>query len=670
MSAPLPPASSRRGVLFALAAIVLAAAALRVHHLDWGLPDLFEEATPFFQGWDMWHWGPPLSVDPDPQFFRYPSLTFYVHFAAQGVAAALFRATGQVASLADIPVAFLADRSPFLFTSRLVTALLGVATIWAVFLLGRRIGGVAAGLAAAALIAVNPFHIESSQHIEVDVPLAFFIAWGLGECVRLLGEPTLRRHLFAGALVGLATSAKYTGALLAAPLLTAHLLAQWDAGGWRRAARLAAAAGAAVAAFAVTSPYVLLDLPLARKEIATEQEHMQRGHFGLDTTLAWRPYAEALPKHVLGWPVTLAAAAGLVVGAMRRRRERIVVATFVVVYAAIVGSWAMHAERYLLPLLPPLVVLATAFLADILRGRRDAFLALATLLLAAPSLAGLPSVYAKAARDPRTAAREWIESRCPQGAFLLMEAWGPDLLEPEDLWKLPHATRTRFLDRRARPLYAIQYLPTYQVQPDLSDAYYDLDLFPDADLVVLSSIVGDRFRAEPERFSQEMRFYREVAQSWTHVAEFRPEPGREGPTITIFAQARHTAPFSRRAEAADASRLTQPLPPGFPGTAFFYARLGMNYETFGFVESAAACYEYGLRSTEFPPGAMESLAAGLGRCRLLQDRSVEAAEEIRRIARACPYAGERRRIEAFAVGLQELAAQSQAESKASAAGGN
>jgi hypothetical protein len=640
--------------------VLVLAGAARFRHLDWGLPDLFEEATPFFQAWDMWRWGPPLSVDLDPQFFRYPSLTFYAHFAAQGILAAALRATGRVAAFADLPVAFLADRSPFLLASRAVTALFGMATVGAVYLLGRRAWGGGVGLAAAALLALNAFHVERSQLVEVDVPLTFFVAMGLAACVALAEAPTWRRHLEAGAWVGLAASAKYTGALLAAPLLAAHLVARSGSAGAstaRRAARLAAAGGAAAVAFAATSPFVLVDLRLAHAEIATEQEHMQRGHFGQEGSLAWREYASTLPRRVLGWPATAAAAAGLVAGAaVRRRPAAVILAAFVVAYAGVVGSWTMRSERYLLPLLPALVVLAAALPAELARARRAWVLAATTLVLAAPSLAKLPAVYARAGHDPRTAAREWIETRCPPGAFLWMEAWGPDLLEPEDLWKLSPATRQRFLARGARPLYAIQYLPTYQVQPELSDAYYDLALVPDADLVVLSSIVGDRFRAEPERFAREVRFYEELEHGWARVAQFAPEAGREGPTITLYAQPRRAAPFSRRPEAPDPTFLTAHLPPGFPGAALFYARLGLNYETFGFVRSAIACYEWGLRATDFPPTALESLAAGWGRCLLSQGRPGEAAEGIERLARRCPFAGERRRVLAFAEGLRSLAA--------------
>ncbi|MGZ8686959.1 MAG: hypothetical protein ACXWZP_00880, partial [Gaiellaceae bacterium] len=66
------------------------------------------------------------------------------------------------------------------------------------------------------------------------------------------------RFEWAGLAVGLAASAKYPGAIAAVPVLVAG----W--GAWRRLAR---AGGAAAAAFALTSPFVLLHAGAAWDDI-------------------------------------------------------------------------------------------------------------------------------------------------------------------------------------------------------------------------------------------------------------------------------------------------------------------------------------------------------------------------------------------------------------------
>ena len=54
--------------------ILLLGVCLRLWYIDWGLPELFEEATPLTISWKFWNWGNP-GFNFNPQFFNYPALT-------------------------------------------------------------------------------------------------------------------------------------------------------------------------------------------------------------------------------------------------------------------------------------------------------------------------------------------------------------------------------------------------------------------------------------------------------------------------------------------------------------------------------------------------------------------------------------------------------------------
>lgn len=626
---------TRRILLLATVPVILAGA-LRAHGLGWGLPDLLEEATPFHQAWQMWGWGEGR-FDPDPGFYRYPSLAIYAHALAQAFLLVFVRIAGGAEALHRVPVEFLADPVPFLLASRIVSALFGVAAVAGTFALGRRLGGTVGGLVAGLLLAVNAYHVDRSQFIEVDAALVCFVAWGLWASVRLLAAPSLRNHLVAGALLGLATSAKYPGALLAIPLLVAHA----QSGGARRWRRAAAAGGVAIAVFALTSPFVLLELEAAWGAIAAERQHMQRGHFGLDDAPTWRFYVQVIPERLLGWPLALAATAGAIVGGfVRRRREAIPVLAFVVAYAAIVASWEMRTERYLLPLLPGLVALAAGLVRELPARRRLATALVGTALLAVPSALALPGVWSRTAPENRTLAREWIEEKCPEGSFLVVEPWGPDLLEPEELWRLTPRERRAFWDLQARPLYAIQTLPSYQVMPELAEAFYDLDVYADADLIVLSSDVGDRYRREPERYAQQLAFYESLERRLHRIAEF---DAGAGPRITMYFQPQ-PAPFGRRTEVAG----PRPLAPGLrrppPGEAAFYRRLGLNYETFGFLDEAIDAYRRGLAVRSLGAEEADRIGRGLARCFVDRDDVAGAARALREAAARSPDDAIRQRL--------------------------
>lgn len=96
-----------------------------------------------------------------------------------------------------------------LFVSRIVTALLGVSTVYLVYVIGRKLFYPTVGLSAAFILAVNYRHVLSSHLALSDVPNAFFAALAFVATIFLSEKQTRGRYLLAGVLVGLAVSMKY-----------------------------------------------------------------------------------------------------------------------------------------------------------------------------------------------------------------------------------------------------------------------------------------------------------------------------------------------------------------------------------------------------------------------------------------------------------------------------
>ena len=200
-------AAQGRVPLVVCSAIALAALALRLHGIGWGLPEVFEEAYPFKEAWEMWGWGPQRGLDLNPHFFKYPSLTLYLQFLVQGILYVVMRAGGIISSAPDFRALLAADPTPFYRCGRAVTALFGAATVFPAFELARRAAGPWAAVVAGALVAVSMPLIAKSQVIEVDVPLAFFVTLGLLGSLELSERPGLRKALTAGVVAGLERSA-------------------------------------------------------------------------------------------------------------------------------------------------------------------------------------------------------------------------------------------------------------------------------------------------------------------------------------------------------------------------------------------------------------------------------------------------------------------------------
>jgi len=130
---------AKRRELAWLSACVLLALVLRLHGLRWGLPEVYEEATPFRQAWEMWGWGPQKPFDLNPHFFKYPSLTIYLQFLGQGILYLLLFVTDRVRSALDFRVLYELDKTPFYLAGRAITALLGTAIVLPVFASARMI---------------------------------------------------------------------------------------------------------------------------------------------------------------------------------------------------------------------------------------------------------------------------------------------------------------------------------------------------------------------------------------------------------------------------------------------------------------------------------------------------------------------------------------------------
>ena len=618
--------------------VTLVALALRLKGLDWGLPEVYEEATPLHKAWQMWGWGPGESFDPNPRFFNYPSLVIYLHLIWQGLMLGACKLTGAVSSTLDFRMMYEVEKTPVFYAGRLLTALLGAGTVALVFRLGRRLAGLGGAVAAGFLLAVNTFHIDQSQLIAVDVPLAFFTTAALGAMSGLTGAPSRRSHLVTGAMIGLAASAKYTGAVLLVPYFAVFLLSPRptpEAGSvgtsWR--SFLLGVAAAAVI-FAATSPFVILDHEGFLRGMAVERDHMRLGHFGLGEGADRGLYFRDLAGTIVGWPFLLAAGAGfLTLLGKRRRATAVVLAVFLGSYLIPLSSWSMKADRYLAPVIPVLAVLAGCGLAGLSRlaerrgWPRPAAIAMGTaaaLLVCAVPFKGYPTLLARARPDTRTLALRWMEANLPAGSFILSEYFGPDLLRPATLLPLDPAIEDRLLSGAGRrPVFAVQILPLFQSRPELSAAFYHLDLHPDADYILISDSVRSRYRREPARFATQLGFYREVERSWLPVRVFEPGPN-PGPRLALFANPQPGPPYAQR----------KPHPLAvLPGEAqglgrdegFYFFSLGANALGFGHLAAAEAAFREGMRYAPLRPEIARNLVLGTVRSLEKQDRGPAAA---------------------------------------------
>lgn len=533
------------------ALLALAAVALRLPYLDWGLPDLTEEAFPLKKAFAMGGWADG-QVQWDPETAGWPALSFYVHMVGQHLHYGVGWLIGLFADRYDFYLLKL-DLTPVVILARALGAVAAGGIVWIGARLGRRLAGDFGGLLAGASLAFGPMLLRQSLLITPDILLAFFAALAVARSVAVAENGHRRDLLLAALWIGLGAACKYTTILLLPVLVAAWWLGLRRGGSSLRwlglnSLDLWLAAGVCLGAFVLTNPFLLADLRIFTRDFAYQAVHLgEGGHLGQQDVPAWLFYLRDVLAPAMGWPGLLLAVGGLIWAAWRRRGPWLVLLLAVVLYYGGMGLLSTRFERYLLPaLLPASLGLAAAWLAlkDLCprcRGRVAvaAGVLLALFSLLPPALGARTYLHGLSLPNTMTQAKNFMIKELGSPLYVAMESYTPDLPRaPEDLLRAdPAFDGMSFRQQKIwldRPFYNLVYLPFAVTRPELTEFYYDLRLLAGYDYVVTSGAVRGRFAAEPARFPRRATFYRDLDRFGRLVKSFAPGAGARGPEIRIY----------------------------------------------------------------------------------------------------------------------------------------
>ena len=309
--------------------------------------------------------------------------------------------------------------------ARLVAVAMGAGIVVSTLRLWARIGGRAAGLAAAASVATNAVLVYYAHTGNLDLPYLFWSTWALVELDRVLaGEPRERQALLLATAAVLTKDQAAGIFLVVAPwaLVVAHRAGgatrtrMWRAVLWSALA-YAALSGALVNPRGFAARLALLFGP-ASQDWAT----YPRGPAG--TAAILRDMALAVPRFA-SWGVALAAAVGVAMalfaharpeGVSRARRLMPLLAAISFTLFFTLGARRTE-DRFLLPqsvlLLPYAALLVAAYAARAKETPWRACLAIACAVALVPSVIGVASMDATLLADARYAAERFLEALPP-----------------------------------------------------------------------------------------------------------------------------------------------------------------------------------------------------------------------------------------------------------------
>lgn len=286
----------------------------------------------------------------DPGNYTYPSLLIYLQALALWAYAKGGALVGWYAQPKDFLVdAAVASPSLVYLICRSVSVVLGLGTIGAacsLAWLGCRRRDVA--VLAALIVATNYIHVRDSRFGTVDVAMTFFITLSLCFAVRAVDGQRAADFALAGLCAGLAASVKYNGGIVVIAPVAAALLARPARVG-PAAVRILIAGGAALAAFALTSPYILLRHSIVLGELAARRRYM----YGTPGEPAlWVHLRETFPVG-FGWPLFVAAGLALAWSLRSRRAFHMVVLAYLLPMLASMLTTALTFPATSSPWCPP-----------------------------------------------------------------------------------------------------------------------------------------------------------------------------------------------------------------------------------------------------------------------------------------------------------------------------
>lgn len=353
--------------LLAAIAIATMAASAYFWRLGWGL----DRRMAFVD--EVLVWLPKLRafvpLNADAVFYgryEYPPLFAYV----AGLSVAALSATGQI----DPPGT---DPHTTILVARVVGAIAALVALVFVGAAATTAYGPRAGFLSAGLMAVVPMLAMQVHYVSAHPLLVMAVGLVLLTSIRLLRDGHAGSAALAGAAAGIAFAAKYDGLAFSLVPAWAAVEIAWRARSPRRLLALGTAAllGFLVAFLVACPPAVYHpSLLLAEMRSLASATGIGIGGNQLSSTLGWygRPYAyqliASLP-YVLGWPLYAVALGGLALALWRREAvDRLLLISLLPFFAVIGGSQTTF-PRYLLPLVPGLMILAGRALAEIPQRR-------------------------------------------------------------------------------------------------------------------------------------------------------------------------------------------------------------------------------------------------------------------------------------------------------------
>ncbi len=388
----------------------------------------------------------------------------------------------------------------FFFASRLITAVQGALLPVIAWFVGRKFKQVNFSWAAAFLFTFYPPFVLHSHYITVDIPLTLYIMLVLLFSLNYLSSKKNVWLVLASVMVSVATLEKYPGILSIGIVLVAIGIRAFtrdengDQPGWRFLLKTTAwSLSVSLLTVVVVAPSLLLNFDIAWKQIVNENRPTHLGADGLGWGGNLLYYLKDFYTNA-GLVISILAVIGLVAVVLIKDPTNLLL-FFGGGYWIALSYLSLHHSRWSLPMMTTplfLAAIGVSYLWQQTKKIKTARIALAILVLAAAvpfALKGTVTSIVLTWQDTRYVALLYMEENGITEENTISEGFTP--------------------------------------HNSLNNNYiFDFDIFEpgEKEYIVFSSIMFDRYAAEPDRYLDENSFYAKARSNLVLVKEFQPDP--------------------------------------------------------------------------------------------------------------------------------------------------
>ena len=507
----------------------------------------------------------------------------YILFLLYSALASIAFILGIFHSVWDVAKLYLTNPSFFYISGRLASALMGTATIYITYRLGKLVYSKRVGIVAASLLTFFPTHVLYSHIVAYQIPAMLFILLSIWRIFKIsnvtTASSTIKEYLVTGFLIGISISTHPSGFLLLVPFVVSHALRVYGGNKpfhiqhyvFNRT--LFIGLGAILFGMFIGSPFYFIDY---RNGILSYLPSYMTGQIDPTRTISREGY-------ILPWLAILTDKVGylltatiiisflyIIVSSLYKVRRQTkfdwIAFSFVSAYIFALVYITRREERDLLPIVPLLMLFVGVLLDDVMLFFKNRFhrapgwvgtsiYVIGVIILLAFPVRNVFNIEREFSKiDTRSILSDWVKRNIPPGTTMVTEAWiiklDPDTETVNEKMRALEAfgggksesviqaysyyLETGASQRGYKLVSTTQYDANllFGILPYVPQDY-EIDRFKDTKYFIFLQENIDRAREKPQEHFR-LPLYEWIQQNADLVKLLKPSGNVKGPEILVF----------------------------------------------------------------------------------------------------------------------------------------